>query len=309
MIKQYLYVINYPKYEESLCKMEIKCLFNILPEKKHFLSSICIDPSQSPFIKQRISIVYTGATLNEIIEQIISNNISYNRFKVCYIKLEDEETSYDNRLRVDSEIGFVINGRADLHDPNILLGITKVNGLWIFGELEKNNFQWHDHNMKPYQYSNALNIRTARAVVNIATRGNKNFKVIDPCCGVGTVLIEALSLGINISGYEINPLIAQNAKKNLEFFGYEDIVTNGDMHTIADKYDIAIVDLPYGLFNPTTIEEQTAIIKTSSKIASKMILITLENMDEHIKSCGFRIIDKCFVSKGKFNRYITVCEK
>ncbi|NRW77833.1 hypothetical protein [Clostridium beijerinckii] len=59
-------------------------------------------------------------------------------------------------------------------------------------------------------------------------------------------------MGIDVVGCEINKSIAENAKKNLEFYGYENVVTNGDMNEIEEKYDTAIIDLPYGLFTPTT---------------------------------------------------------
>ena len=40
----------------------------------------------------------------------------------------------------------------------------------------------------------------ARALVNIAMKDNEEGTLIDPCCGVGTVVIEALDLGIKVKG-------------------------------------------------------------------------------------------------------------
>lgn len=48
-------------------------------------------------------------------------------------------------------------------------------------------------------------------------------------------------------------------KKNLEFFGYKNVITSGDMHNIEEKYDVAIIDLPYGVFTSTTLEEQATL--------------------------------------------------
>ena len=114
-------------------------------------------------------------------------------------------------------------------------------------ECESNESDWLSHNKKPFSYCNALKVNVSRALVNIAVGNNLTTRVIDPCCGIGTVLIEALSLGIDIKGYELNPYIGENAKRNLEYFGYEDIVTIDNMINIQDKFDVAIVDLPYGL--------------------------------------------------------------
>ena len=267
-----------------------------------------LNPSRSPFIKDMISIIYEEDSLEQIVEKIIEDKLSYDDFKVCYIKLENGDVDYKERLRSIREIGFVITGESEMHNPKVILGVTKVYGRWIFGKYERNDYEWHIHDKKPYSYSNSLSLRVARALVNIAVKNNLDCKLIDPCCGVGTVVIEALSMGINVKGYEINKSIAENAQKNLEFFGYENVITSGDMHNIEEKYDVAIIDLPYGVFTATTLEEQIALMKTARRITNKLVIVTFEDMDKHIIEAGFDIINKCYVCKGKFKRYINICE-
>lgn len=306
--RKYFYSINYPKFEEELCKLEMECLFNEVSNEKYIFSDFCINPSRSPFIKDRISIIYEEESLDDIVQKIIEDKLSYDDFKVCYIKVENTEISYEERLSSISKIGFVITGEPKMRNPEVMIGISKVDGRWILGEYERNDFEWHIHDKKPYSYSNSLSLRVARALVNIAVKNNFDYKLIDPCCGVGTVVIEALSMGINVKGYEINNHIAENAKRNLKFFGYENVIVSGDMHTIEEKYDVAIIDLPYGLFTTTTIEEQTGLIKTARRITKKLVLVTFENMDQYITEAGFKIIKKSYVCKGKFKRYISICE-
>jgi tRNA (guanine10-N2)-dimethyltransferase len=306
--RKYFYSINYPVFEEELCKMEMRCLFNETPNEKYLFSDMYINASRSPFIKELISIIYEENSLEEIVDNIIEDKLSYDNFKVCYIKLENGDIDYKERLISVSKIGFVIIGEPQMHNPEVILGITKVHGRWIFGKYERNDYEWHIHDKKPYSYSNSLSLRVARALVNIGVKNNLGCKLIDPCCGVGTVVIEAISMGVNVVGYEINKNIAENAQKNLEFFGYKNVITNGDMNNIEEKYDVAIIDLPYGLFTPTTIDEQKALIGTARRISKKLIIVTFENMDKYITNAGFSIIDKSCVSKGKFKRYISICE-
>lgn len=307
-IKPYFYIINFAQDEESLCKMEMKCLFNKVPNKKYFFSYHYVTTSRSPFIKESISIMYTGKSLEDIIHKIIVDKLAYENFKVSYVNYGDETLNYENRRKIEYEVGQNIIGEAEMKNPELLFGITKVNEKWIFGRYEKNNPEWKLHNRKPYSYSNALSSRIARAIVNLAVCNKLDYKLVDPCCGIGTVIIEALSLGINIKGWEINPMIAANAKKNLKYFCYKNVITTGNMHDIKDKFDVSIIDLPYGLFSSTTLEDQVAIIRTARKISNKMIIITFENMDKYILSSGFNISYKCFVAKGKFRRYITICQ-
>ena len=47
----YLYIINYAEGEESLCRLEMKVLFNQELTGKSLFSSLAIDPSRSVFIK------------------------------------------------------------------------------------------------------------------------------------------------------------------------------------------------------------------------------------------------------------------
>lgn len=211
--KKYIYTINYPGSEKELCDLELKTLFNDIPLGKNFSSDICIDPTRSPFIKERLDIKYSEDTIDEIVERIEEEKLAYEQFKVCYIKLESNDVSYEERLGNLRKIGFAIQGQSEMHNPEVLLGITKVEGKWLFGEYNKNSFRWHIHDQKPYSYSNSLSLRVARALVNIAVGNNLSCRLVDPCCGVGTVIIEAMSMGIDVRGYELNDCIARNAKK------------------------------------------------------------------------------------------------
>jgi tRNA (guanine10-N2)-dimethyltransferase len=303
----YFYIINSTAQEKELCKLEMKCLFNVFPETRSFFSNHYIVPSRSAFIKQCISVIYSCNSLNDLVEQIVEDNLAYVNFKVRYIDLEGSSIAYKERRKIEYVIGFNILGEADIHNPEIVLGVVNVDGKWIFGVLEDNKNIWNQHNHKPYSYSNALNVRVARSLVNIAVGDNMGLKLVDPCCGIGTVVIEALSMGLNIKGYELNPFISDNAKRNLEFFGFEDVIINGNMHEVEDKFDVAIVDLPYGVFTPVTLKEQLDIIKSTKRIADKAVLITFENMEHYFKEVGFNVIDSCIIAKGTFKRYVTVC--
>lgn len=288
--------------------MELKYLLNSDMKNKYVFSDIYVNPSRSPFIKEMICIKYEEESLEKILEKIKSDKLHYDDFKVCYVRLEKNQIKYSERLDSLKRIGIAIEGEADMHNPKVLLGVTKVEDKWVFGEYKKNDFEWHIHDEKPYKYSNALTTRVARALTNIAVGNDMKIKLLDPCCGIGTVVIEALSMGINVKAYELNSNIAENAKRNIEFFGYDNVVTHGDMHDIKEVYDVAIIDIPYGLFTPITYEEQTSIINKAREITNKLILVTFEDMSTCINEAGFHIEDICYVCKGKFKRYIYICK-
>lgn len=306
---KYFYIINYnSRSDKELCDLEMKYIFNEIPEKRYVLSNINANPSRSAFIKEKISILFSGESLEDLVRQVVTNRIAFDDFKVIYLKSGDGDVDYKERLRSVSEIGYVITGVPNIHEPKVIIGISKIKDTWILGEYDKNNFEWHIHDRKPYTYSNSLSLKLAKSLVNIAVGNDFKLKVVDPCCGVGTVVIEALDLGINIKGYEINDQIADNAKRNLEFFGFPNVIEEKDMHTIKEDFDVAIIDMPYGIFTSTTDEKQNELIKSAARFAKKLVIVTIKNMDSELMDAGFKVVDKCQMNKNKFIRYITVCE-
>ena len=146
--------------------------------------------------------------------------------------------------------------------------------------------------------------------ISLNVGNSLDMNLVDPCCGVGTVIIEALSMGIDVHGYDINKSIVSKARRNLEFFGYErQIIEYCDINNLEKKYDVAIIDLPYNLFTPIKREEQISIITSSYKICNRLILLTFEDMESDVLKAGFKIVDKCTIPKGKFIRRLLICEK
>ncbi len=274
---------------------------------KCFFSSNKISPSRSPFIKLRLTILHSAPTLEELAGKLRAASNPFGDFTFMHFKFEGSELSYEEWRERTAQLSLVLGG-GNVDHLQTLLGIAKKDGVWFFGEYEANDNRWKDHDRKPETNSHSLGLRTARALVNIAVPNADSCTLVDPCCGVGTVLIEALSIGVAARGYEINWRIAANAQTNLAFFGLDNVVTLLDMHLITAHFDVAIVDIPYGVFTPVTLDEQVAIIRTARRIADRMVIITFEDMDESILAAGFCIVDRCCVCKGKFVRYISVCE-
>ncbi len=308
-VLKYMYIVNFPTFEEELCLLEMRALFGKMPIEKTLFSNIEFNPSNSPFIKTRLDVIYEKDTIEELLVEIDKDKTIYNNFKLEYVRLNNNNNiPYEERLELIKKLSMNIIGTHNFKNPEFNFGVTKVDGKWLFGIDNKNDYKWHTHDNKPCSYSNSLGVKVAKAVVNIANNGLKKKTIIDPCCGVGTTLVEALDAGYQIEGYEINRHITKNANINLEFYGFDPIVVNDDMHNITKKYDSSIIDIPYGLFSHTSEEEQQSIINTARRISNKMVIISFEEHDLMIAKAGFKIIDRCIVTKGKFKRFIVVAE-
>jgi tRNA G10 N-methylase Trm11 len=311
-LNAYIYITASNEDERSLCKLEMRALFGAEPSYNLLESPIRVEPSRSPFIKMRINVLFEGSSIEEIAEQAKFIELDGATFKVIAIDNDDPEAGakikYGDKRAVEREIGFRIRGKAEMRDPDRVFGVVRMGGIWRLGECTMGEAIWLKHNDKPRKYSTALSTRVARALVNIAIPQTSGIRAIDPCCGIGTVLVEALSMGIDIVGREMNPLAAIGARENLAYFGYKAIVTLGDMREITAFYDTAIIDMPYNLCSVLSPEEKLEMLQSARKFTRRAVIVTIESIDEIIEQTGFTITDRGTVNKGNFTRHVLVCE-
>lgn len=301
------YIYTYAGYEDerSLRALEMRSMFGMESQTNILESPVKIGPSRSPFIKERIGVIFEGESLEELLEKLASFEVSGETFKVIFLK--NGEETFENRRTIEREAGQRIKGIADIRHPQRMFAVMHVNGRWVFGDYVKSESVWFRHQQKPHQYSTALSTRVARAVVNIAVPNPTGIKAIDPCCGIGTVLIEALSMGIDIVGSDNNPVILAGTRENINHFGLSCEVKFKDMRDIVDQYDVAIIDLPYNLCSVLSAEEQLEMLQSARRFADKIVVVTVEPIDKILMEAGFEIIDRAVAKKGVFSREVIVC--
>lgn len=303
---KYLYLIRYRREYKQLCALEMKSLFGTTSSMKHHFMTENFPLSRSSFLKERIEILYCETDITILESKMVKDNLSFEQYKIQYIVLDD--VPYSERLNGMRKLGTAIEGSFAIQNPLVKFALTKVDGYWIFGFYQENEQAWISRRQKPFNYSHALEVKLAKAIVNIAICNQFDISIVDPCCGIGTVIIEAKSIGLNIQGYELNELVANHCNENLRHFGFTPDVKRMDMQLIKEHYDVAILDIPYGQFSTTTLEEQIQLIRKTSQISNRSVIISMDDMSETIKKQGLTIQDVCIIEKSNaFKRYITVC--
>lgn len=305
----FLYYINFRPDETELCRLEMRSLFKINPEKKYFMTDVDFDINRSVFIKYKINILAESDEFDALVNNVENFKLHKENYKVKYYDIDDDvKVEFNEKHRLEGIVGEKIEGSVDVYNPNITYAISKIDGKWIFGEYIKNSGEWHKHEHKPVYYCNALPVRIARSMLNIGLEDSVNKKVVDPCCGVGTVLLEAATMGVNIEGYDLNDKVVENAIKNIEFFGYNIKVENKDISNINNKYDLAIIDLPYGILSITSHEEIMHILNSATKITKEAVIAAVDDIREDLEKVGFTTVDYAIVPKKHFKRYIFKCK-
>ncbi len=311
-IKKHLYSFTYDNTERELCHLESRAVFNQEEENKLIFSDIKIAPSSSAFIKSRLDISLFSENYASLIQAIKKEKISIEGFKVEYLVIKGDTTEYKQRLEKLKDIGYSIEGDPDYYHPTITYALCNYGGIWFFGVLIKDKFDWQKHQKKPCSYSNSININTAKALVNIAGNADQEKTLLDACCGAGTIMLEACFSEKKIEGCDINWKLCRDARRNIAHFNYSATIYRSDIKDISKRYDAAIIDLPYNLLSAATDKDIKHIIESSSAITDRLVIVSTTDITKIIEEIDFQISDYCIVPKKgnlKFVRKIWVCEK
>lgn len=310
-MKEHLYIFNYPPEQERLCKLEFKYLFHQPWESKYCLTNTDISVDQSAFIKAKIDIFVCHKNLSQAIKEMQKQKLYYLDFKVIYLKNEISHVDYQESLNWCKDVSWAIEGTVNMVKPQHTIAITKLVDMYVIGYYHHGRPTWKTQDNKPYTFSNSLDIKLARTLVNIACENKAKVTIVDPCCGVGTIVLEGLALGLDIEGFDISREITYQARKNLAHYHYDSYLINKvSIQELEKHYDVAIVDMPYNLYTPITYEEQCDIIISARKICSRLVIVTHVDMTKEINRAGFLVLDSCELKKSNytsFKRNIYIC--
>lgn len=306
----FIYKFTSEKYNKQLVEREMQAIFNLPINSEWIISEQDITPNKSYFLNYRIKVIANASCLENLAKLIKTQKLYFEDFKVEFIDVKSDILQYDMRINYCRLIADMIDGTCKMIKPSTKVVVTFVNGLWYAGILEKNDRSFETLQNKPHSYSHSLSAQLARTLVNILCAQNKPT-IIDPCCGIGTVVIDALSQGYDITGTELVWLVANKAKQNLEHFNLNPVITCQDMHQIKTKYDLSILDLPYGLMSQTTPKLQTELITSCYNFSNQLMLITNEDSVDLIANTNWKISEMIEIPKANymFTRYMYILVK
>ncbi|PAK52892.1 TRM11 family methyltransferase [Paenibacillus sp. 7541] len=307
---QYVYTFACHETERELCHLELAQLLGTpLKSGEDWLqTSRRVDPDRSPFVSVRLEVGLSGDSVEAIAAQAGQIQLSGATFKVVCLKAGDPFT-YEERRDVERQVGRHIKGTAQMKSPEVTLGLIRTEGIWSLGELHEPERAWLTHKQKPYNYSTGLSSRVARALVNMAVPEPDNTVLLDPCCGMGNVLIEALSMGIQVQGSDINPLAIRGARVNLRHYGYDDqLVSIQDMNELSGSYEASILDLPYNVCSVLQEEDRLQMLRSLRRLARRAVIVSTEPLGEQLRLAGWNVLGRAITTKGSFVREVWLCE-
>ena len=300
----HLYLAARSESEGSLIEAESAAIVGAVPDERGIiLTEKEADVSRAAYIKTCMRVIANASDLPELYEQLEETNISSEEFRVSVVKLP-------RRLPLDSQqvkhqVGARIGGYPNLSSPRTtFLVVATQKEIWLGQVLSESDASWNEHSQKAHPLSMALPTRLARAMVNlVAAPGDR---IIDPCCGSGTILIEAASIGLKALGYDVNPKLVTASIENLKHFGLNCPVLIADARNVAGNFDAVVTDLPYGRNCPSDEQLCRDILDNLRNLAPKAAIVTGEDMSELLLQMGYDVKQVIMVPKTTLIRHIHV---
>ncbi len=260
-----------------------------------------VDVGRAAYVAECCRLLARGTTLDEMLAAAADLQLRMERFRVHARKRRGTKVS--SSQQIERAVANTIIGRPDLSRPAVELIAQVHEREWLLSELvSRTTNGWLGHEQRPHQYSSALPPRIARAMVNlVAVPGDR---LIDPCCGSGTALVEASSMGIEPFGWEINRTIVEQAAANICHHQQAAWLVVGDGRTARGSWNGAVLDLPYGISSERCDDVARGLVEHALEVARLVAVVTVDDLSGLFAGCGGEVLGTATVIKNRLHRRV-----
>ena len=283
----YFYLTAIPDRLDELVAAESITLTGSAPNMHGItLSAQCVDVRCSAYLKSCSELLFEASNLTELCAAIRSAGLHADEFRVSVVK--KPRSLKVNSMELARDIGSAVGGSANLSHPKVtFLAVVTTERIWFGRLLSESDNIWLAHDQRPYMTSSSLPSRLARVLVNLMARPGD--RLLDPCCGTGTIVMSAAHSGIRVVGYDNNPRMVGATTKNLQHFGLTADVALGDARQVSGAFDAVATDLPYGINLNKDELQDIEILANLRACAPKVALIDLRDLTKPLNDLGYQI--------------------
>jgi len=295
------YLLMGPDEELDLARAELSALAGCVPSGRVATGAAAADVTRSAYIRLSADQLAVGTNWHELRQAIAQLDLHCNRYRIEVFRPGPKVAA--STTSIQKSIADLISGRPDLDNPRVNFALIVTQDLWRFGTITSRSTQrWRYHSDRPYYYSHGLRPQMARALVNLVAAPGDSL--LDPCCGSGTVVAEALADGICTWGVEINPSLASHAAANLRSLGLPANVMVADARAIRGNFDAAVIDFPYGHSGPVQNDLYREVLINLIGQVDRMALVFGCDQRPLLEELGLTVGQQASVVKGQLTRHI-----
>lgn len=283
----YLYLTAVPDRLTELVAAECIALTGAAPDTHGIaISEHCVDVRRGAYLKSCCEILFETASLAGLRSHLRSADLYADEFRVSIVK--KPKSLKVNAMELARDLGSAIGGRANLNNPKVtFLAVLTPEKIWFGRLLSESDNMWFAHNQRPYVTSSSLPARLACVLVNLVARPGD--RLLDPCCGTGTIVLSAAHSGIRAVGYDLNPRMIGATTKNLQHFGLTADVALADAREVRGQFDAIATDLPYGINLTKDRSQDIEILANLRTCAPKAGFIDLRDLSKPLNDLGYRV--------------------
>ncbi|MBD3180960.1 methyltransferase domain-containing protein [Candidatus Poribacteria bacterium] len=298
----YIYITPRSEQEKHITEAECMAIIGEKPDENGLvISDFEADISGAAYIKTAMRIIFHAASLDELYKKLEDSDLSSDGFRVSVLKIP-RSLKYSSR-DIMHNTGARIAGKPHLNNPKTVFLVLITKEDIRLGEVTSKAIgDWNQHSQKAHLYSSALPTRLARGMINLVAKSGD--RIIDPCCGSGTILVEALSAGMKAAGCDINPKMAEASIENLRHFGMDCMVLVADARDIKGSFDAVVTDLPYGRNCMLDDQLYLDILTNLKNLAPRISLVVHEDISQMLGKIGYKVKKVIPVPKTSLVRYI-----
>ncbi|MET1123980.1 MAG: methyltransferase domain-containing protein [Archaeoglobaceae archaeon] len=156
-----------------------------------------------------------------------------------------------DKMALERKLGEVLwrrGARISVSKPEVVFKIYIADRCYVtklVHVVDKKQFLLRSPNSRPFFMPSVVLPKFARALVNLS---GARRNLLDPMCGTGSIIIEALLMGIDAVGMDLYEKIARGCMRNLEFYGLKGDVLVGDARRMPFRdgsFEAVVTDYPY----------------------------------------------------------------
>ncbi len=259
---------------------------------------------RAAFVHHGLRVITAGPTFVALIDAVAEcarSGLDADRFRIDVHDPADRSESTSSQLAVS--LADVIPYYPDLGNPrHHFMAVARADG-WVFGEVVRSSDAgYRRHDDKPWTTSSSLDSRFARALVNLVPDARS---ILDPCCGAGSIVLEAASLGVVAHAADWKPAMVGMTRANLERYGYDASVALADSRQLEQQVDAVVTDLPYGHALDSDDTVTRAIIEQAARLAPRGVFVAPHDISTWLDAAGYIDIEVSTVMKRKgFTRWV-----
>ena len=296
----FFYLLSGTPEERELAALELWALSGVRASGACGEGPVAVDLGGAAYVRLCAETIATAGSLDELVATVQAQGLTFEGFRIEVHR--PAPRAAEGRPEIVTRLADSWAGQPDLDRPRVRLAVVAQRGSWRLGRLVSESHGDWRVNLPPGDYSAALPAQLARALVNLVAAPGDTL--LDPCAGVGTVVIQAAQRGVRALGVEIIKKLAGHAADHVRACGVGGLIVAGDGRTWGGHFDAAVADLPYGRCSVISEGLYPALLGNLRKIADRAAIVSAEPLDELLAECGWRLRGVAHVPAGTLVRHV-----